>query len=222
MDLIPKALVIGGFVPPVPPGQEQLTAERVNRIWAEVAPAHGFTQLQMAPDHSAAQFLGATPDDGVSIQPPLIQVRSTIRTTASEAAADAQAIFRTVARLIGAAQIFNLGIRHVYQGRVPNNDGRGFVLHRVLSRTEEDLADLEAGAEGMWGGVKYLIPHAEGHYELKIEPFQADEMRSLFIDLDAQYQGPASVDSIANRADDAHQYLTGSVNRYLDRLAEPS
>ena len=220
MDLLPRALVVGAFAAPAPPGQTQVDAGRLNRIWAEVAPTYGFTQLQMAPDQSGAQFLGATADDGVTIQPPLIQVRRVIRTTPAQAAEDVQAICRAVTRHMGVAQIFNLGIRHVYHGALPDNDARAFVLHRVLSRTEADLQELQTGDEGIWGGVKYVIPRGEGHYELKIEPLQADEMRSLFIDLDAQYPGPATVEAIAARAADAHQYLTGAVDPYLDRIAE--
>lgn len=36
---------------------------------------HGYTQFQASPDQTAADFLGATPEIGVTIQPPLIQVR---------------------------------------------------------------------------------------------------------------------------------------------------
>jgi hypothetical protein len=220
VQLIPRALVVGGFVPPAPPGQQQVTVERVNRIWSELAPVHGFTQLQMVPDGSGANFVGRTPDDGVMIQPPLIQTRSQIGTTAEQAADDAQAIFAAVLRHLGIGQLFNVGIRLVYNAPMPDNDARSFVLRRVLSADEDRLADLAAGSEALWGGVKYVVPLPDRQYTLTIEPLQLDDMRSLFIDLDAQFPGEAPVDSITRRAADAQGYLAGPVDRYLDGLLE--
>jgi hypothetical protein len=154
MQLLPRALVVGGFVPPSPPGQQQVTADRLNRIWSELAPTHGFTQFQIAPDQSSANLLGASPDDGVTIQPPLIQVRSTIKTTAQQAADSTESIFSVILRHLGVTQFFNLGIRHVYNVPLPDNDARSFMLRRVLSREEDDLAQLTAGSREPWGGVK--------------------------------------------------------------------
>ncbi len=86
MELLPKAMIVGVYaaVPPTavaPP----VTEERINRIWAEVAPRQGYRQLQIAPDGSSAQFLGRTGDDGVSIQLPVIQVRTAIGLTQEKA-----------------------------------------------------------------------------------------------------------------------------------------
>lgn len=220
MQLIPRALVVGGFVPPSPPGQQQVSADRLNRIWSEVGPTHGFTQLQVAPDSSGAQFLGRTADDGVVIQPPLMQVRSTIATTAQQAADSVGSIFAVILRHLGVGEFFNLGIKHVYNAPLPDNDARSFVLRRVLLRDEDDLAELTAGSADPWGGVKYIIPLPDRQYTLMIEPLQLDQMRSLFLDLDAQFPGQISPDSISSRAREAEDYLTGPVNRYLDSLAE--
>lgn len=219
MQLLPRALVVGGFVPPSPPGQQQVTADRLNRIWSEVAPTHGFTQFQIAPDQSSANLLGASPDDGVTIQPPLIQVRSTIKTTAQQAADSTESIFSVILRHLGVTKFFNLGIRHVYNVPLPDNDARSFVLRRVLSRDEDDLAELTAGSREPWGGVKYVIPLADRTYTVSIEPLQADQMRSIYLDLDTQFPGEAGIDSITGRARDARDYLTGPVDRYLDQLA---
>jgi len=38
MDLIPKALIAGIFVPPTMPGQSVVTMEKLNQIWSDVAP----------------------------------------------------------------------------------------------------------------------------------------------------------------------------------------
>ncbi len=90
MELIPKALVVGVFAPPPPSPTPIVTQEKINQVWAELAPRHGYRQLQFGPDGSAAQFLGATGDDGATIQLPLLQVRSRIATTAMNAADEAQ------------------------------------------------------------------------------------------------------------------------------------
>jgi hypothetical protein len=216
MDLIPRALVIGGFIPPAPPGQQQVTADRLNRTWSEVAPLHGFTQLQIAPDQSSAEFLGRTPDNGVTIRPPLIQVRATIETTAANAADSAESIFRVVFRHLGVSALFNLGIKHIYTAPAPDNDARTFILRRVLRRDDEDLAALISGSPNPWAGVKYLVPFPDHQYTVIIEPWQLDQMQSLFIDLDALFPGEAHLDSITSRARDAQEYLSGAVGRYLD------
>lgn len=220
MDLIPKAMVVGVFVPPAPPGQQQVSADRINRIWAELAPAHGFTSLQMAPDGSVANFVGRTGEDGITIQPPLIQIRSSIETSTSVAAETVESMVKVITRHLNAPQIFNVGIRHVYVAPLPDNDARGFVLHRLLRSDEQDLASLSGDPDHAWGGLKYLIPLADRQYTLVIEPSVLEEMRSLYIDLDAQFPGQAVPGAIAERAQEAQDYLTGVVNQYLDQRAE--
>jgi hypothetical protein len=221
MELVPKALVVGVFTPLGIPGsstQSLATAEQLNRIWVEVAPTYGYTQLQMAPDGSQANFLGRSPDDGVTIQPPLLQVRDSVALTPQKSAQNAEAILKTVARHLGVAQFFNLGIKYIFNAEVPDNDARGFLLHRILGKTDADLADLQLGGP-FWAGVKFVPsqPEERGTYALVIEPLVRD-MRILFLDLDAQFPGPAELDSVADRAKDAETYLRQSVSRYLDSL----
>ena len=80
MDLIPKAVIVGLFAPPTPTPQGQVTADKLNRIWSDIGPSHGYTQFQLSPDQAAANFLGASPEIGVTIQPPLLQVRDVLGT----------------------------------------------------------------------------------------------------------------------------------------------
>jgi hypothetical protein len=206
-------LVVGAFMPPPPPGQE-ITVDRLNRIWADVAGPYGFTQLQMAPDQAGAIFVGSTPDDGVTIQAPLLQVRLQIRTTAQQAADQAASLLGVLARHLGLAQLFNLGIKHVYQAPLDTNDGRGFVRRQIGGEATDELAE---GGE-LWAGLKFVVTHPDRVYTLIIEPLQADEMRSLFIDLDVQFPGPFTIDSVLGRAADAQSYVAGAVGRYLDAV----
>lgn len=223
MELIPKALVVGVFVPPAMPGQGQVTADKLNRIWSDVAPSHGYTQFQMSPDQSAANFLGASPEIGVTIQPPLLQVRDLLGTSGrplmpDDAASRAEEIIKTIARNLGVNQFFNLGIKIVYHAAHPANDARGFILNQILSHGGEGLGDLSLGGD-LWGGVKFVTAHPDGgEYTLQLEPVRADDLKSLFIDVDAQYPGPATPDAITARAREAHSYVTQNVNRFLDRV----
>jgi hypothetical protein len=220
VELIPKAIVIGAFAPPAPPGQTQINPERVNRIWSDIAPRYGFTQLQMAPDGANANFIGRTLDDGVTIQLPLLQVRTQIATTTEVAGESIQSMFASILRHLQIQQLFNVGIKLVYNAPMQDNDARNFVLRRLLRVDDDRLEDLAAGAQGLWGGVKYVVPQQDRQYTLTIEPLQSDEMRSLFIDLDAQFPGEASANSIAGRVGEVQTYLSGPVDRYLDGLLE--
>lgn len=215
MEFIPRALVVGLFAA-TQPGAAPVTEEKINRIWSEVAPRQAYRQLQMAPDGSGAQFVGKTPSDGATIQLPLIQVRSNIETTAANSADEAQVTIRSIAKHLGLAQFFNLGIKLVYHAPVLTNDARGFLLNNVLRKGSDELGMLERGGP-FWAGVKYGAAAADNsHYTLAIEPWLADD-KFLFIDLDVQYPGAITIDDIADRAGEAAEYLSGPVKEYLDR-----
>ncbi len=215
MEFIPKALVVGVFAAVQPGPTAAATEEKLNRIWAEVAPRQGYRQLQLAADGSGAQFLGATVDDGVTIQLPLIQVRSRITTTAAQVAGEIQTTFRTVAKHLGIAQFFNLGIKHIYHVPIATNDARGFVLQRLLRKSEDEVGMLERGGP-FWAGLKYGAGGTDGsQFVLAVEPWLADD-RFLIIDLDAQFPGAVSIDAIKERAAEAEEYLGHAIKEYLD------
>jgi hypothetical protein len=215
VELIPKALVVGVFAAVQPSTTPPVTPEKLNRIWAEVAPQHGYRQLQLAPDGSAAQFFGATGDDGATIQLPLIQVRSGAMLGAANAAESAQDVLRSIATHLGISQFFNLGIKHVYHAAVADNDARGFVMRKLLRRGEDDLGDLTRGGS-LWTGMKYGLEGVDGsQYTLVIEPWLADN-RYVFVDLDAQYPGAVTLDAVKERSREAEQFVTGAVKAHLD------
>ena len=215
MEFVPKALIVGVFAAVQPSPAAPVTAEKINRIWAEVAPRQGYRQLQLAPDGSGAQFVGGHPDDGLTIQLPLIQVRANIEMTAEKAADEVQTTFKTIAKHLGLGQFFNLGIKHVYHAPIPTNDARGHVLRRVLGKNEDEVGPLQRGGQ-FWGGVKYGAGAPDNsQFVLTIEPWLADD-RFIFIDLDAQFPGVTTLDTLKDRARDAEQYLTGAVREYLD------
>lgn len=217
VQLIPKMLIVGLFTPPPGvPGTPPLTADKLNRIWSEVAPTYGYRQLQALPDDAGAVFVGSQADAGVTIQPPLLQVRDPITMTAAQSAERAESVLKIAARHLGATQFFNLGIRHVYNVPIPDNDATGYVMRRILAKSEDDLGELQVGGR-LWAGVKYVASTEQVQYTLVIEPLQADNSY-LFLDLDAQFPGPTTLDAVTDRASDAEGYITHAVNAYLDRV----
>lgn len=216
VDLIPKWLVVGVFTPPPGvPGSEPITPEKLNRIWSEVAPAYGYRQFQTLPDNAGAVFTGAQAEAGVTIQPPLLQVRDPITMTASQSADRAQSILKVIARHFGTTQFFNLGMRHVYHAPIADNDAIGFVMRNVLQKNVDELGELQVGGS-LWAGVKYVAANPEVQYTLVIEPLTADN-RFMLLDLDAQFPGPATLDALTSRGRDAEQYLKQAVGGYLDQ-----
>jgi hypothetical protein len=49
MQPIARALVVGGFMRPAPPGQQHVNTGPLNRIWGELPPARGWGNLQITP-----------------------------------------------------------------------------------------------------------------------------------------------------------------------------
>lgn len=218
MELQPQQFVVGVVTPPVGvPGGPDVNPTKLNLIWSEVSPHYGYRQYQLAPDGTGAVFLGSAETQQVAIQPPVIQIRDPIELTSGQSAEKAEAILKIIARHLGIAQFFNLGIRLIYHAPAPDNDATGYLMRNVLQRSEDDLAELRAG-DAIWGGVKIGTGNQERQYSLVIEPLHRDA-RFIYVDLDAQFPGPATLDAVTTRAKDVEQYLTHAVNSFLDRTA---
>ena len=222
MELQPKHLTIGFFMVPqaVPlPNAPLVRREALNRIWTDVTLMYqtSYAQLQLAPAGDGAVFIGATgPDDMFAIQPPLLQFREIIELTPDRTAAKAQEIFKMAARHLGELAFHNLGIKHVYHAPAPGNDAVNFVLRRLIGKEDPELDDLRGGGS-LWSGLKFVVTNTDGSvFTLTIEPYQADN-KLIFIDLDAQFPGPFSLDGIKDRARDADMYVSQRVREYLDR-----
>lgn len=222
VEFIPQASVIGAFV--VPPDLQQggrVPRAKLEKLWSEIGQTYKYTSFQFTPDEGGVQIQGSKPGDLVNVQPPLIQIQTSLDdgSTTEAAARKAQEILGAVLRVFNVPQINNLGIRHVFTAPLPTNDARDFLLHKVLSFGGENLEHLEMGAGDIWGGVKYVVPHSEGgHYTIQIEPLQADQMRSLFIDIDAQFVGAAAPTVVESRAADVSRYVAEHLGPYLDGL----
>lgn len=218
MDFIPKFLIIGLYTPVPLPGSEggKLVRAQINQIWADVTAKYAeYHQLQIAPDGSAAQFLGPTEASAVTIQPPLLQLREEIGLTPERSAEKAHDVFDIVARHIGAHQFFNLGVKAVYHAEPPDHDARGFLLHHVLGKTQEDVAELGTGGD-LYAGVTYYLGRPQSFYKISVEPLLEDP-RSLYIDIDARFEGPIELEALVRRAQETAEFVQGPLGRYLDK-----
>lgn len=210
MELIPKVLVVGLFAA-TPPGAPD--RDRLNRLWAEISSREDYRQFSVTGE--GAQFVGASADDALLIQPPLVQFRSSARLGLQNAAEEAQFAIRTAARHLAWTQFFNLGIKQVYNAPAPNNDARSFVLQRLVHLEETALNPLERGGT-FWAGVKFGAPAIDNSsYTVVIEPLLKDN-QMLFIDLDIQVPGPIDPEKITERANEASEYASNNIRQYLD------
>lgn len=91
MEMIPKAIVIGLFSSVGLSEDTQPTTEKLSRVWTELAPTYGLTQLQLDPSGTAAVMEG--PTAGITVQPPLLQFRQPILQTPDRSADGAQMVF---------------------------------------------------------------------------------------------------------------------------------
>ncbi len=220
MELVPKYSIFGVITPPlgVPGGPKAPTPDVLNRIWSEIGPQYGYRRLELSADGTAAQIVGASEEDAVNIQPPLLQVLGNIRMTAQHSADQAHAILKVITQHLGLTQFFNLGIKYIFHAPAPAKDGRVFVLHKLLGKDDAAVAGLQRGGD-LWTGVKYAVSDAEGNaFTLMVEPLIADNT-FLFLDLDAQFPGLMGLDDLRDRAQDAERYMQQTVSSYLDGLA---
>jgi hypothetical protein len=218
MELVPKLFVGGIFMGP-PTQEDAFNRQRLNQIWADVAGKYDdYVQLSVSPDGRAAEFAGSFAEEGVSIQPPLIQVRDGIRLTTEQSAEKAADIFRTVSRHLLVAQFFNLGVKHIYHFTPPSNDARTF-MQDVLGKEDDDLADL---GHGVIPGVKFFVPQPdEGQpWVVKIEPLLADpDHKTIVVEVDAQFGGAVDLDMVVQRCREARNFIETGVKRYIDRAS---
>ncbi|MDQ3632700.1 MAG: hypothetical protein M3417_15815 [Actinomycetota bacterium] len=226
MEFLPRAMIVGAFVVPkeLQLG-DQVPAEKYTRIFTEVASAGlDYGQFALLPDGAGVHIRGRRLEDSISVNPPLVQVQSSLVDTNAEGGATrAQTILRAAASVLGVSEMQNLGIKVVYTVPLVTNDAKEFILHRVLSRGGEHQEDLSMGGD-MWGGVKYVVTSDSGDatYTVQVEPSVADEMKSLYVDVDAQFPGLHKPGDIETKAAEVRSFVQGPLNGYLDKLTQPS
>lgn len=210
MELLPRAVVIGVFAP-VPPGQ--LDQQKVNNLWAEISVRHEYRQHSYLGE--GAHFSGGGPDDGLVVQPPIVQVRSSARLGVANAADEAEEVIAAVGRHLGWAQFLNLGVKLVFHAPAPVGGAQEYVRRRLLGDTARNLDQLDRGG-GIWTGLKLGIAAADGsQFTLTVEPLHADDSM-LFVDLDAQFPGQCELGRIREHVAEVEDYASRAVKHYLE------
>lgn len=222
MEFIPQIMVTGGFVLPVEiqtggtVGEDKLVA-----IYGEVRQAgFQYQNFQLDPNGAGAMMQGTPAGEQVTVRPPLVQVQSVLREgTVDTAARKATEIAKVITRVLGVAQLQQLGIRVVYHAPLPANDAKEFILNRVLTGGNEHVSDLSLGG-GLWGGVKYVVSTPDNEtMTLGLEPAMADDMKSLYIEIDAQFPGAHQPSAILEKAGQVRNYVHDRLGSYLDKIA---
>jgi hypothetical protein len=218
MELVPKLFIAGIFMGP-PTQEEAVNRQHLNQVWADVAGKYDdYVQLQVSPDGRAAEFAASVPEEGVSIQPPLVQVRDAIRLTAEQSAVKAADIFRIVSRHLMVGQFFNLGVKHISHFAPPSSDALTF-MQDILGKTDNDLADL---GQGVVPGVKFFVPQPNGGqpWVVQLEPLLSDpDHLTIVVEVDAQFGGAIDLDVVVQRCSEARSFIDTGVKRYIDRAA---
>ena len=210
MELLSRTVIVGVFAP-APPGQ--LDQQKVNNLWNEISVRHEYRQY--AYEGVGAHFSGRGPDDGLVLQPPIVQVRSSARLGVANAADEAEEIIAAAGRHLGWPQFLNLGVKIVFHAPAPASGAREYVRHRLLGDDARDLDELDRGG-GVWVGLKLGMPAADGsQFTLVVEPLHADDAM-LFVDLDAQFPGPCEPGRIRERAAAVEDYAQRAVKHYLE------
>jgi len=224
MDLISRASITQASIPASAAAATPLTRNRINRLWAELP--HSFRQLEVAPDDSFARFYAGSQETGLTIQPPHLHLTRLpedggLELETEALADDAQGLFAGLAGLLELDVLVDVRIRQVYNVPVADEPGaaRDLIEAHMFGLTEHDLSELQSGEDGtQWSAARFVVPRGTDTYTLNIEPMLFDEMRSIYIDLDAQFPGPSAPDSFDERIRDARHYIEGPVTSYLERL----
>jgi hypothetical protein len=205
MDPLFRAVVVGLVPQPqqIPP--PPFAPEDLQRAYFDVSREHAYQQFQFLPGDAGAQFLNS-PEDGLVIQPGLIQFRSVIDSTPEVARERTLSIMRVLTKRLEVLSFLQVGIKIV--AHVPvQGSARSFIADRLMRGTER-IEELGPGFFA--GGVKYRnIEQTPPQEEvLLIEPFVQDD-NFLFVDYDTQRPQQFELDQLAGWLDDGFSFVRG-------------
>ena len=225
MDLITKNLIVGAGLPTSPPGlafqipgTPEITFDRLNHIFGEIAAMFAYRTFQSGPEGESAQIFGATPHQVVSIQPGLIQVQEPIELSPEKATEKVQRVFSIAAKHLSVTQILGFGIKWIAHMPINSKDARAFVIDQVYKQSDQVLEVLGLGGR-QWLGMKYVAqdPLGQKQFTVVIEPFLADETH-LYIDVDANFGPGVELGEIKAKADEVLDYIRVPVKQYLEKF----
>jgi hypothetical protein len=215
MDPLFQALVVGLVPQPkqIPPAP--FVAEDLQRAYFDVSKEHHYQQFQFLPGEAGAQFMNA-PEDGIVVQPGLIQLRTPVETTPEVARERFVAILRVLAKRLALATFLQAGIKVVAHVAV-DGSAKHFIGERLM-RSPDHIAEL--GPNFFAGGVKFRSIQPENGLEenLLLEPFVHDD-KFVFVDYDVQRPFPYEVGQVGGWLDEAFAFVRGPAMRLLEAEA---
>ena len=231
MELVTNGLVVGLVFPVVPPGMSapstgvpEITFDHLSRIFGEVAPAYGYRNFQSDPGGNGGRISGPDPRNGVAIQPGLVQFFDAVDLGPAKATENAVGVLRIVAKHLGLAHVLQVGVKWTFKTTPPGSDGRAFVLSRLLSRTEGEIAELSLGGS-IWAGARFVTrsPDEQSQFGVRIEPLELDQTQ-LYLENDAAFMErtpgvlASSASGLADAVREALEHVQGPVMNYLEKL----
>jgi hypothetical protein len=215
MEPLFRHLVIGLVPQPTQIPPAPFPAEDLQRAYFDVSRMHPYQQFGLLPGDGGAHFLNS-PDDSVTVQPALLQVRTPIELTAERAREKVVDVVRGVTQRLGIESYFQTGIKVVAHVSAPGESpsARAFVAERLMQGA--DRID-ELGPSFFAGGLKYWSLEAGDSFEqvLLVEPLLRDD-RWLFVDYDAQRRSPSDGSQLGEWIADAFKFVSGPAMRLLE------
>jgi hypothetical protein len=229
MELVTTGLVVGLILPVAPPGVEtpgtpEITFDRLSHIFGEIASSYGYRNLQSHPSGMGGRISKIDIRNGVQIEPGLVQFVDMAEFGPERSIDEAVGVIRVVTKHLGISQVMQLGVKWVCTTDSPGNDGRAFVLNRLLARADEDIAELSLGGS-IYAGARFVTRPVDQHcqYVIRIEPLESDPRR-LYLDVDAAV--PGTPDLLAQNAAAVGEAIRGALTymqvplkNYLEKLA---
>ena len=211
MEPLFRQLVVGLVpqptqIPPAPFAREDL-----QRAFFDVTREHPYQQFAFLPGDSGAEFANSV-EDGVAVQPALIQVRTPVDLTPERAREKAIDVVRVLRKRLAIASFLLCGIKVVAHVPAPG-EARTFVAERLM-REAERIEEL--GPHYFAGGLKYRSLEDEGLVEgvLLVEPLIQDD-KLIFIDYDIQRRTPSDGSQLGEWIDDAFAFVRGPAIQLL-------
>lgn len=216
LEILYQQVVVGLLPQPsqIPP--QPYDREALQRAFVDLTAEYSYQQFVFTPS-GGAQILGGTPEDGVTIEPGLIQARTPVSMTKELAASKIAGILSSVSRRMNLHAFLGGGLKIVAHAPIPTGyeNAQQFVGQRLM-HSEDHPAEL--GPNYFAGGVKYRSIEDEGESEevLLIEPWVREPV-FLFIDYDVQNRRPMTdTSAVSHWLDDAFGFIDGNVRRLLE------
>jgi hypothetical protein len=173
-----------------------------------------YQQFQFLPANGGATIFNG-PEDILTVQQGLFQVRRPIEATPERAREDVVGVLRVVQRRLAVETFVQCGVKVIVHLPAPGAtpDSKTFVAERLLRQGADAVQEL--GPKFFAGGVKYRSIDENREEVLQIEPFVRDNT-FLFVDYDVQIAEQfTDVDAVSDWIDEAFEFVKGPGTRIL-------